>query len=232
MRKRSILLALAAGLLACSFGNITSMAGTVDVYQDAGTFSFSLTSTGSGHFSISYSNALLTTINNDAIPTGSIEALLPTSAPHTVTSTVTTGAFTSYTLSQPAPNLKSFGVGPGAILTATLEYELTTGTAINPGFLNLSGTINSVSSALLETTATSPTIYDFSAYSLGADITRTYTSVGSNFANVIAHGGTIIGTGAFADLATIPEPSSMALLGIGVSCLFVGRRHFKWSSVA
>jgi len=226
MRKRSFLLAVAAGLLACSFGTMNAMAGTVNVYEDAGTFSFSLTSTGGGSFTIDYSNALLTTINNSAIPTGSIEATLPASAPHQVTSAVTTGIFTSYTITQPAPNLKEFGTGPGAIQTAILEYELSTGSAVNPGFLNLSGTIFAVPSPFLQTTATGSTIYDFSAYANGATITRTYTSVGADFAAVIANGGTISGTGAFSD-AVVPEPSSMALLGIGMSCLIAARRYFK-----
>ena len=142
MRKRSFLLALAAGLLTCSFGTINAMAGTVPVYEDGGTFSFVLTAPkGGGSFTIDYSNALLSTINFAAIPTGSINALLPAAAPHTVTSTTTVGSTTFYTITQPAPNIKEFGVGPGAILTASLEYELNTGVAVNPGFLNLSGNI-------------------------------------------------------------------------------------------
>ena len=43
MSKRSFLLSLAAGFLACSFGAMNATAGTVEVFQDAGTFSFVLT---------------------------------------------------------------------------------------------------------------------------------------------------------------------------------------------
>jgi len=232
MRKRSFLLSLAAGLLACGLGTTNAMAGTVLVYQDAGTFDFTLTANGHGGFSIDYSNAQLTTVNNVAIPTGPIAALLPPVAPHTITSTVTAGAFTSYTLTQPAPNDKFFAVGVGAIQTSDMTYVLTNGTAINPGFLNLTGNIISVVQPFFETTATSPTVYDLSPFSNGGDITRTYTSVGTNFASILAHGGTVTGTGAFADLAAVPEPSSMALLGIGISCLFAFRRRFKSNGVA
>jgi hypothetical protein len=232
MRNRRILLALAAALLACSFGTINAMAGTVPVFEDAGTFSFVLSAPkGGGSFTIDYSNALLSTINFAAIPTGSIDALLPPAAPHTVTSATTVGSNTFYTITQPAPNIKEFGVGPGAILTASLEYELNTGVAVNPGFLNLSGLITAVPGPFLQTMATGSTIYDFSAYASGAEITRTYTAVGANFAAVIANGGTITGTGAFADLALVPEPTSMALLGIGVSCMIAARRYFRQRSV-
>jgi PEP-CTERM motif-containing protein len=201
------------------------------VTEDAGTFNFVLTADGHGHFSIDYTNAELTTINNAAIATGSIAALLPAVANHTVTSTVTTGVLTSYTLTQPAPSDKFFGVGAGAIDTAHLQYELTSGVAIDPSFLNLRGTIVGVPATLLETTATSPTVYDFSPYLAGGEITRTYTDVGANFAAVIANGGTIIGTGAFSDQA-LPEPSSFALLGIGITAFLAYRRFSKRTALA
>lgn len=226
MSKRSVLMALAAGMLACSFGAMNAAAGTVIVTQDSGTFNFTLTADGHGNFTIAYSNAQLTTINDVAIPTGDIASQLPLLASHFVTSTVTSGALTSYTISQPGPNDKFFGVGPGAIDTAHLTYVLTNGVAINPSFLNLSGRITGAPAPLLETTATAPTVYDFSPFQNGGEITRTYTNVGVNFAAVIANGGTIVGSGAFADQAA-PEPASIALLSIGISGMIAFRRFFK-----
>jgi len=211
---------------------MNAMAGTVLVYEDAGSFDFTLTANGHGSFTIAYSDAELTTVNNVAIPTGPIAALLPPVAPHTITSTVSAGPFTSYTLTQPAPDEKYFAVGAGAIQTSETTYDITNGTAINPGFLNLTGHVLDVIQPFFETTGTSPTVYDLSPYLNGGDITRTYTAVGVNFASILADGGTVTGTGAFADMAAIPEPSSMALLGIGMSCLFAFRRRFKWNSVA
>jgi len=206
---------------------MNAMAGTVSVSEDAGTFSFSLVASGHGTFTITYTNAELTTINNAPIPGGSIAAELPASSENNVTSTVTFGPFTSYTLTQNTPPQESFGVGPGAILTAALKYNLTEG-ATNPGFLGLTGNMTGVASPLLETTATTPTIYDFSPFTNGGEITRTFTKAGADFASVILDGGTITGTGAFADqAAAVPEPTSVALLGIGMSCFFAVRRCFK-----
>jgi len=206
---------------------MNAMAGTVIVTEEAGQFSFSLAASGHGTITITYTNALLTTINNATIPTGFIAAQLPASAENNVTSTTTVGPLTSYTLTQAAPSQESFGVPPGAILTATLQYNLTSGFADDPGFLGLTGNTTGVPSALLETTATSPTVYDFSPFMGGGAVTQTYIKTGANFAAVIKNGGTITGTGSFADQAAVPEPTSVALLGIGMSCFFAVRRCFK-----
>jgi hypothetical protein len=206
---------------------MNAMAGTVSVSEDAGTFSFTLTASNHGTFTITYTDALLTTINNAPIPTGLIAAQLPASAENNVTSTATAGIFTSYTLAQATPPQESFGVPPGSILTATLQYNLTSGFAVDPGFLGLTGKMTGVPSTLLETSATAPTIYNFSPFTNGGAVTQTFTKTTANFASVIANGGTITGTGAFTDQAVVPEPTSVALLGIGVSCFFAFRRCFK-----
>jgi len=223
MSKRSIALFLAAGLLACSLGATSARAGTVMVTEDEGTFNFTLTVTTPDVLTISYSGALLTKINEVLIPTGSIAS---TFAPKTVTitSTATFGAFTAYTAAETGAN-KSYGTGLGAISTATLTNTVSTGTAVQ-GFLNLNGAITGVPAALLETTATAPTVYDFSPFSSGGSIALTYNKVGADFASVIAHGGTITGTGGFTEVA-VPEPGSMALLGIGMAGFLAFRRYLK-----
>jgi hypothetical protein len=102
-----------------------------------------------------------------------------------------------------------------------------TGTAVNPGFLNLKGSITSVVTPLLETTATSPTVYDFSRFSAGNSIIQTYNKVGADFAAMIAGGGTITGTGGFSEVAiAVLEPTSLSILGIGMMAFLMYRREF------
>jgi PEP-CTERM motif len=230
MRKRSFFLAVAAGLLACSFGSMNATATTVPVFQDAGTYNFTLTSNGAGQLTISYTDVLLTQINGPVSP--AITATLAT-ATIDVTTTVSTPPLTSYTLSQPTAGVKSFGTD--ALQTATLNYAMASGFAVNPGFLNLVGSVTGVPAPLLETTSTSPTIYDFSPFGTGSNVmTMTFNEAGANFASVIANGGTIVGTGGFSEIAVsaIPEPSSFALLGIGVTAFLAYRRVFKRTFVA
>jgi hypothetical protein len=228
MHKRSFLSALAAGLLACSLGATNGMAGTEMVTSDAGTFNFTLTSNGHGSVTITDTLALLTTING-AVPAGGPVAATFADITETVTLLVSAPPVTTYSLS--GSSSKTFGDGTGS--NATLDYSLTSAVAVNPSFLNISGIVTGVTSPNLETTLTSPTIYDFSNYASGGSLTETYTSVGANFASVIAHGGTISGTGAFTDaISTVPEPSSMALLGIGMSAMLAFRRYFKRSAGA
>lgn len=231
MHHRSFFLALAAGILACSFGPMTARAGTVLVTEDAGTFSFSLTSNGAGQLTFSYTTVLLTTINTVVVPTGPIVSTLGTTTVD-VTSTVSAPPFTTYGLSEPTAGTKNFGTGPGSIDTASLNYKVVSGYAINPGFLNIVGSVTGVTAPLLETTATSPTIYDFSAFRGSNILTLTYNEAGADFASVIAKGGTIIGTGGFSEVAIVPEPCSMALLGIGMTSFLAYRRFFKRTTVA
>ena len=227
MGKRSLLLALALGLLSCGYGARDAAAGTVMVSEDEGTFNFTLKADGKGTISITYTGVLLTTINNALIPTGPIASTINAAGNEdlSVTPTVSAPPLTSYTLTEANPGNKSFGTGPDAISTATLQYLITTGFAL-PGFLNLNGSVTGVSSPLLQTTATGTTIYDFSPFSNGGQITLTYNKVGANFANVIAHGGTITGTGGFTQQA-VPEPASMGMLCIGISGMLALRRYFK-----
>jgi hypothetical protein len=226
MRQRSFLFALAAGLLACSFGPLSARAGTVLVTEDEGTFSFNMTSDGKGDVTFSYSNVLLTTINDSLISTGSIASTFDTATVQ-VLSTVSAPPFTTYTMTETTPGQKIYGTGAGSIDSAILDNQVVNATAVNPGFLNLNGTITSVVSPLLETTATSPTVYSFADFASGNHITLTYNKVNADFASVIANGGTITGTGGFTAVASVPEPASMALLGVGMTCLLAYRRYFS-----
>jgi PEP-CTERM motif len=228
MHRPSFLSALAAALLACSVGISNATAGTEMVTSDGGTFDFTLTSNGHGSVTITDTFALLTTING-ALPAGGPVAATFADITATVNLLVSAPPVTSYSLS--GSSSKTYGDGTGS--NATLGYSLTSAVAINPSFLNVDGKETGVSSPLLETSGTSPTIYNFSDFASGASLTETYTSVGANFASVIANGGTITGTGAFTDAVNAtPEPSSMALLGIGVTAVLAFRRVFKRSARA
>lgn len=238
MRKRSFSMALSLGLMACSFGAMNARAGTVAVTQDAGTYSFTVTSEGAGKLQIAYSDVLLTSINGSPIAGGSIASTFATEAvTATVISAVTlpiVGTITSYSISQPVSGVETLGTGSGVSSSAVLYDTQITGLTYT-GFLNLTGTVTlgSPPKALLQTTTTGSTVYDFSTFIPPASIALTFNKVGANFAALIADppGHTITGTGGFTQLA-VPEPSSMALLGIGMSCLFALRRYVKWNDVA
>jgi hypothetical protein len=227
--KRRFLVSLAAALLACGIGSAGARGGTVMVTEAEGTYNFVLTVTTPDVVTITYSEALLTKINNVLIPTGPITSTLAAES-FTVTTTTTIGPFTTYATSSPSET-KSYGTGVGSILTASLTNSVTAGSTTT-GFLNLSGAVTGVPNTLLETTATQPTVYDFSPFAAGGTMALTYNKVLADFAGVIAHGGTITGTGGFTEaVASVPEPASMALLGIGFAGFLAFRRYFKHSSV-
>jgi hypothetical protein len=236
MNRRLLFLMLAAGLLVCGFGATRATAGTVHVTETEGTYNFVLTSDGAGHVSITYSLASITAINGAAIATGPIAATFSGDA-LTVTSTTTTtipfsGALTSYTFGESPPGTQSFGTGAGAISVATLSDSVAGGfTGPSTQFLNLVGGVTGAVAPILETTVTSPTTYDFSNFNAGGAIAMSFNKVGANFAAVISHGGTISGTGGFTELDAVPEPASMALLGIGMTGFFAYRRFLKRKAI-
>jgi hypothetical protein len=129
--------------------------------------------------------------------------------------TITAGTFT-----------KTFGTSPN---DAVLSYGLSSGLIGTGGQSNgliLAGLISDVAPNSLPG-------FDFSKMVGG---TNTFALTGgaylggaASMADVFAMSGTsVIGTGSFSELAApIPEPTSMALLGIGLSGLFTVRRFLK-----
>jgi hypothetical protein len=114
-----------------------------------------------------------------------------------------------------------------------MAFNLTTGVApaLLPNFFNASGAVT----ALL---ANANPTYDFSKFGLpGATENFTFTATtfggGANsFASLFTNvGATAVGNGSFSQ-AAVPEPASMALLGIGMSGFFALRRFFNRPSLA
>jgi hypothetical protein len=228
MSKRSLILALAAGLVACSVVATDAMAGSVLASEAEGTFDFILTADGKGDINIVYTAAVLTKINNTLILGGPIVSSIDKEHV-TVTSTVSNPPLTTYTLNDPPPpGDQHYGTGAGSIDTAEVAFHLTQGFALSPSFLNLRGVVVGVPAPLLETTTTSPTIYDFSPFLAGGSMSFTYNKVDADFAAVIANGGTISGTGAFTEVVnSVPEPMSIALMGIGTTCVVLFSRYSR-----
>jgi len=225
MHKRFFLVALALGLSACSFGEMNAMAGTVPVTSDGGGFNFTLTAS-SGVLTITYSDVSLTSINGTSPAGGPITGTFSTATVDVLSSSPSppsSGGLTTYVLSEPGLGAtKSFGT----TLVGETKNQVSSGFSLG-GTLSFSGLITSVVSPLIETPGTSPTIYSLAPLgNPGSVILLTYNSVGHSFGSAIASNGTISGTGSFTEIAGVPEPASMALLGIGMTCFLAFRRYF------
>jgi hypothetical protein len=120
------------------------------------------------------------------------------------------GAGPSYTY-QPGTFTETIMGLPGG---GTVIFELTgiTATLSDSGkALELTGT---------KTLIANTTEYDFSPFDLGGLFTFTLNDSQGRFANTFENGSTdspleIHGSGSFDEIAAVPEPTSMALLGIG-----------------
>ncbi len=234
MNRRLLFLMLAAGLLGRGFGAMEARADTERVTEDEGRYNFVLTSDGAGHVSITYSQVALTAINGAAIASGPIATTFSGDA-LTVTSTATTvipfvGTVASYTLTETPAGTNSFGTAAGALSVATVSVSVTGGATVGSPFLNLVGNVVGVGAPVLETSA-STTAYDSSKFRVGGELTLSFTQVGANFDAVIQDGGTISGTGGFTQLDAAPEPTSMALLGIGMTGFLAFRRLFRRKAI-
>jgi hypothetical protein len=223
MKNRLRMLMLATAVVVCGFGAMDAKAAPVSVTEDGGTYSWSLVSNGAGLVTITYSNVFLTEVNSTAVTPNIVSSF----AKETIASTTVTLGPPVYTFSWLALSTKTFG--PTAGSQAELTYGLVgPGNAVaTDGFLNVTAFLPAGNPLLNALPG-----YDFSPYKNGGSMTMTYTKVNTNIGNVIANGGTLNGTGGFTEIATVPEPASLALLGIGMTGFLAFRRFFKKTSVA
>jgi hypothetical protein len=228
MNRRSVL--FAAVLAVMSLAGSPAHAVGVLVTSDSGSLSsFRMTNLGIAGGVTSLSLDLLDdgqhleTVNGVAVPNDA-NAKGTFVEPILLSLTPTGGPTQSYTVSlTPATYLKTYGTGAAS---ASLTYNLLTGQAPTalPNFLNLSGRVLSVP------TNANPA-YDFSLFTaiqgiMNITLTATAFTGTSSFTGLVSTvGATATGSGSFSQ--AVPEPASMALLGIGMSGFLAFRRLFK-----
>jgi hypothetical protein len=99
MRQRSFILALAAVLMAFSFGAVSAEAGSVLACEAEDKFDFILKANGMGKIAITFSDASLMRINSDSIPAGPVVSQLRGREGFVVNSSDTVSRVTSHSLS-------------------------------------------------------------------------------------------------------------------------------------
>jgi hypothetical protein len=171
-------------------------------------------------------NSEMNTVNGANIPAEPVTF----GGPVTLLVTQTSPGVYSLALS-PSTYTKTIGTGNNV---AELTYNVSTGVApaALPSFFNATGHVTSV------VTNNNP-LYDFSRFANGngifnATFTATaFTGGAASFAGLFSTvGEQAVGNGSFSQIAQVPEPASLALLGIGMTGFLAFRRFFKKTSVA
>jgi len=230
MMKRSLFLSLAAGLLASLAFGTPSQAASVTYYssvvpqQDDFPFSANLTLP---LFNPDKGTLTSVVLSVDATVVGSVQ-VYNSSPTHTY-------SFTDATSSVPV-----YATGPGGAMASTIATATLAMGSAAPGFNGSYGSQTGTS------TGYSTPQSDLSAYTGVGTFMGTFGSnaMGGTFggtggagsAGKLFFGGTATAGGqidvTYTYIAAVPEPNSMALLGIGMAGFFTFRRLFKRPATA
>jgi PEP-CTERM motif len=180
-----------------------STEASIVVLTDSGGGTVEVTGTTAGA-SISDFNTAITEINGTAV---SIPFTLDTLA-ITDSGGVITGT-----------GVETIGTTSGQ--QAVLDFSINSGLVFG-NFFNMSGVVTAVAENNLPG-------YDFSNFSApGSLISLSITKAGTNFSNIVNHAGThAFGSGVALEQSAVPEPTSLSLLGIGLSGFLAYRGLFK-----
>jgi hypothetical protein len=229
MKRRSFLLS-AATLMAMSLLGSAVQGAIIPVQNDTGTLgAFRLTNLGiSG--GVSHLELDLTTPAGEQVNTINGAAVTGITAAFTQPIFMdVTGSAPNYSITLTGGTYTKTFFNPNGS-SAQLSWNLTSGVTLGAPFFNLTGKVTSVITDGL----TGYTFSPFVGGQGGNSINLTATAFGggaSSFDTVISTpGGTAFatGTGLFSETApSVPEPGSLALLGVGITGLLTVRRFLK-----
>ena len=183
-------------------------AASVNVTEDDGTFQFSIVGGGvANSATITFTNVLLSDVNS----TIALPNIASSFAGLSFTVTGPTSPSTYFDSVSSVDTTKTMGPSGGS--EAILTYNVAAGGGVSStftGFLNLVGSITGVSGAD-HTIVSGGTTYEFNPFNNGGVISLTFTKSHADFAGLISSGtGTITGSRAFTEEASVPEPASLA----------------------